>query len=54
MTRLSLLTVLLLSACGVDGPPIPPEPKDERPRSGLTVSGTVGVGVSGGSTQVDF
>ena len=52
MTRLALLAVLLLSACGVDGPPIPPEPKNERPQTGITISGSVGAGVSGGSVEV--
>ena len=39
--------VLLLAACGVDGPPRKPEPKAPQP-TGLTISGTVEVGVSGG------
>lgn len=34
-----------LSACGADGPPERPEPK---PAAGLSVSGTVEIGVTGG------
>lgn len=42
---LALLSGLFLAGCGVDGPPVPPEPKT----TGVTVSGTVEVGVVGGS-----
>jgi len=39
----------LLAACGVDGPPSPPPPReDARPAPGITVSGTVEFGVAGG------
>ncbi len=45
--------LLALAACGADGPPRPPasEP-DERPGPGLTVTGSVGFGVTGGSTTL--
>ena len=45
MRKAVLLALLggVLAACGVDGPPVPPEPKT----SGVSVSGTVEVGVSG-------
>ena len=49
MTRRALLPLLAavtaLSACGADGPPERPEP---RPQPGVTVSGTVEVGITGG------
>lgn len=48
------LTLALLSACGVDGPPQPPEDEPERPRGGITLSGEVGFGVSGGSSRIDY
>ena len=43
--------VALLAACGVDGAPVPPSEVEEedRPRSGVIISGSVGVGVVGGS-----
>jgi len=49
MIRLTaLITCLtLLAACGVDGEPERPERPEQR--SGTTVSGQVGVGISGGS-----
>ena len=53
MIRLLLPLALLLSACGVDGAPTRPEPKDP-PRTGVFLSGTVGVGVTGGSTRIDY
>ena len=37
------LIVLLLAACGVDGPPVRPEP--ETPKPGVTVSGDARIGV---------
>jgi hypothetical protein len=39
MSRLLLIAVLALAACGADGEPEPPK------KSGLTLSGEVGVGV---------
>lgn len=47
MTRLipALLVTALLAACGVDGSPTHPEP---RPPPGVSISGTVEIGVAGG------
>lgn len=42
----ALMITTLLAACGVDGSPTQPEP---RPEPGLQVSGTVEIGVTGGS-----
>ena len=38
-----------LAACGVDGAPIPPSDEPETPEPGVTLSGSVSMGVSGGS-----
>ena len=56
MTRacLALLAALpLLAACGVDGPPSPPPepPKDERRDPGISIGGSIGVGVAGSSVR---
>ncbi|MFV1878746.1 argininosuccinate lyase [Nioella sp.] len=47
MTRLipALMITALLTACGVDGSPTHPEP---RPTPGVSISGTVEIGVAGG------
>jgi len=37
-----LIAAVALAGCGVDGEPVPPAPK-----SGVTVSGTVEMGVTG-------
>ncbi|MCK0169218.1 argininosuccinate lyase [Jannaschia sp. S6380] len=37
--------VLLLTACGVDGPPIPPSEVEEERRPGVTISGSVEAGL---------
>ncbi|AMY67428.1 argininosuccinate lyase [Frigidibacter mobilis] len=42
MTRMAILALLALAACGADGPPVAPS---EAP--GVTVSGTVEFGVTG-------
>ncbi len=43
MKALSLIVVLAgLAACGVDGPPVSPS---EAERTGLNVSGSVGIGI---------
>ncbi|WP_306045892.1 argininosuccinate lyase [Nioella sp. MMSF_3534] len=48
MTRLipALIVIALLTACGVDGSPTHPEP---RPEPGISISGTVEIGVAGGN-----
>ena len=43
MKYLSLIALLALTACGVDGPPIRPEP--DPPAPGVTVSGDARIGV---------
>ena len=40
-----LLGMAILAGCGVDGAPVPPDPKS----TGVSLSGTVEVGVVGGS-----
>ena len=49
-TILSLVAAAtLLAACGVEGPPVPP-PAREKPaevKPGISISGTVQVGVAG-------
>jgi len=55
MTRPLAAAALLfaLAACGVDGPPRPPpNDPDARPQPGLTITGSVGFGVTGGSTKI--
>lgn len=37
--------VLLLTACGVDGAPVPPSDVEERPATGFTLSGSAEVGI---------
>lgn len=49
MRPLPLLIALALAGCGVAGPPEPPEPPEPRAEPGVTISGTVKVGVSGSS-----
>ena len=43
--RLSMLAVMALAACGVDGPPERPAQKPAQ--SGVTISGDARVGVMG-------
>lgn len=39
--------LLLLAACGVDGPPVPPSEAEAAPASpGVTLSGSAEIGVS--------
>ena len=40
--------IFLLKGCGADGPPEPPTAKATTPPLGLSISGQVQVGVSGG------
>ncbi len=54
MTRiLSLALALgLLAACGVDGPPVRPEPEPATGvRPTIAIGGTATIGVSGGSAR---
>lgn len=49
----AFLALAALAGCGADGPPQPPEPRPEtrpetRPEPGLTVTGRVEIGVTGG------
>ncbi|RYH10562.1 argininosuccinate lyase [Tropicimonas sp. IMCC6043] len=52
MRRKAALFGLVLAAglagCGADGPPIPPDTR-EQPRAGITISGKAQIGVAGGS-----
>ncbi|AWI82382.1 argininosuccinate lyase [Alloyangia pacifica] len=43
---LALGLVALLAACGADGPPTRPEPKERPAASGVSVHGTVKMGVA--------
>ena len=43
-----LAVAFMLMGCGADGPPEPPTPKATTPPLGLSISGQVQVGVSGG------
>ena len=43
MTRLLIPLVLLLAACGIDGPPSRPAP--DTPPPGLSLSGDAAIGV---------
>ena len=50
MTRaLPIVLALALAACGVDGPPVAPgaDPEDDRPRTGVTITGSAEIGVGG-------
>lgn len=38
--------VLLLTACGVDGRPVPPSQAEETPQGGFTISGSTEFGIS--------
>ncbi|MEM0937276.1 MAG: argininosuccinate lyase [Pseudomonadota bacterium] len=49
MRPVLLALIFLLAACGVDGPPSPPPDDRERPKPGITISGTAEFGVTGGS-----
>jgi hypothetical protein len=46
MIRLSLLAVLVVSACGVDGAPKRPVEKPLQQQMGVSVSGDARIGVS--------
>ena len=52
VAMLGLLVVL--SACGADGPPERPEPRQDRPEPGITLSGKVEVGISGGHSKIEY
>jgi len=46
VSRAALLCLgLVLSACGVDGPPSAPPAPDPEPRAGVTISGSAQAGV---------
>lgn len=52
------LLLAALAACGADGPPERPEPREEAqtlsPGPNIVVTGSVGFGVTGGSTNIDL
>lgn len=50
--RALFLLALLLAGCGVDGPPVRPEPEAEPLEPGLHVSGRVEIGVTGGHVSL--
>lgn len=43
-----LVLAVLLAGCGVDGAPIPPDDR-EAPETGISISGSAEIGVTGGS-----
>ena len=45
MRPLILAALLILTACGADGPPLAPGPAPE-PDTGITVTGEIAVGLS--------
>ena len=48
LARAALLlmpALLALTACGADGPPVPPPATDSQPRTGLQFSGDARMGV---------
>jgi predicted small lipoprotein YifL len=47
MRALVLLLALGLTACGVDGPPVPPSEVEDEPRTGITVTGSAEFGIRG-------
>ncbi|MDB2407257.1 hypothetical protein N9W17_01825 [Jannaschia sp.] len=48
MRGAALVLLLTLSACGIDGPPVPPsEVEEDRQQTGVTLSGSAEFGVSG-------
>ncbi|WP_172329257.1 hypothetical protein [Mangrovicoccus sp. HB161399] len=53
MRLLALAALALLAACGVDGPPLKPQPQQQEEtaarRPGVTVSGSASMGVAGSS-----
>ncbi len=46
--RFAILALLLAAACGAAGPPEPFEEQEER-ETGIAISGTAEIGISGGS-----
>lgn len=45
-SALALGLVAMLAACGADGPPTRPEPKDTTPEPGISIHGSVDMGVA--------
>ena len=45
MTRIALLSLILLTACGREGPPVRPGAATAPPPDGISVSGDARVGV---------
>ncbi len=46
MRRLALLACLALAACGADGEPERPDPAQEEPPIGLSVTGSASIGMA--------
>jgi uncharacterized lipoprotein YajG len=50
MTRLTLFalaSVAFLAGCGADGEPTPPEPSEDKPAIGLSITGKAEIGITG-------
>ena len=52
LMSLSLLSAV--SACGVDGAPTRPDPKEERVKTGLTITGEAETGVIGSTNRIRY
>lgn len=50
----ALPLICALAGCGADGAPERPTEKERRVEPGVSITGTVSVGVVGGNTRIDY